>query len=178
MMKFRGRAVVAFVVLWAAIVVAGCGKVNLAPIGGGAMGESLTTEQRFVLKNIDGQTTDLSQVLSQKKLVLLNFWATWCTYCVEEMPDLVKLQAKNESRGFTVLAVNVGESVAQASDFAKKFNLNFPVVVDETSAVAQAYGLVGIPVSYLVASDGKIIGEYHGFTPKMIADVESNLASS
>lgn len=154
----------------------GCGRVTGIPMGSSVSGE-LTPAQKFTLKNLDGGVTDLSQVLAQKKVVLLNFWATWCTYCVEEMPDLIELQARHGSSGFTVIAVNVGESAEQASAFAKKTGLNFPVVLDQDNAVAQSFGLVGIPVSYLVSSDGKILGEYHGFTPKLISDVEKALAS-
>jgi len=156
---------------------AGCGRVTGIPMGS-AVSSELTPIQKFTLKNLDGGVTDLSQVLTQKKLVLLNFWATWCTYCVEEMPGLIKLQARHGSDGFTVIAVNVGESAGQASVFAKKMGLNFPVVLDEDNAVAQSFGLVGIPVSYLVSSDGKVLGEYHGFTPKLLSDVEKSLNGS
>lgn len=150
---------------------AGCGRVTGIPTGSAVSGE-LTPAQRFTLKNLDGGVTDLSQVLAQKKAVLINFWATWCTYCVEEMPDLIELQARYGPNDFTVIAVDVGESAGQVSAFAKKMGLNFPVVLDQDNAVAQNFGLVGIPVSYLVSSDGKILGEYHGFTPKLISDVE------
>ena len=166
-----------FVLILLMAALTGCGKVNLAPIGGGAMGQSLTPEQRFVLKSTDGSVVDLSQVLAQKKLVLINFWATWCTYCVEEMPELIKLQEAHAAKGFTVLAVNVGETSTQADAFAKAKGLNFPVVLDEDSSVAQRYGLVGIPVSILVDSAGNVLGEYHGFNPKLISDVEKALDS-
>jgi peroxiredoxin len=159
------------------VAAAGCSKVVGIP-SGGAVGQTLTEAQKFTLKSTDGSAVSLAQVLSQKKAVLLNFWATWCTYCVEEMPDLVKMQSAHESKGFTVLAVNVGETAEQASAFEKKMGLNFPVVLDTDNAVAQAYGLVGIPVSYLVNSEGKILGEYHGFTPKMVSDVSRALAET
>ena len=155
-------------------LITGCGRVVGIPSSGAVSGQ-LTEEQKFTLKKTDGTVVSLAQLLGQKKLVLLNFWATWCTYCVEEMPDLVDLQNRHQSNGFTVLAVNVGESVSQASAFEKKHGLNFPVVLDEDMAVSQKYGLVGIPVSYLVDSQGIVIGEYHGFTPKLVSDVEKNL---
>ena len=156
---------------------AGCGGVAEIPMKE-SVGSQLTEAQKFSLKNLDGGVTDLSRVLTQKKLVLINFWATWCGFCVEEMPDLVKLQAKNEAKSFTVLAVNVGESAKRASSFAKKHKLNFPVVLDQDNAVSQNYGLVGIPMSFLISSDGKVIGEYQAFTPELVSDVEKNLKSS
>ena len=158
-----------------ALSAAGCGRVVGIPSSGAVVGAELNESQRFTLKSTDGSVVSLAQLLSQKRLVLINFWATWCGYCVEEMPDFVKLQEAQQDKGFTVLAVNVGESAAQASAFAKRHGLNFPVLLDEDMAVSQAYGLVGIPSSYLVDSGGKVIGEYHGFTPELVSDVESHL---
>ena len=162
------------ILLAAALAMSGCGRVAGIPTS--MAGSALTEAQKFTLKTPDGSLLSLPQVLSQKKAVLINFWATWCGYCVEEMPDLVKLQAKNESKGFTVLAVNSGESASQVAAFVKKHGINFPVVLDEDMVVSQSYGLVGIPTSFLVTSDGKIAGEYSGFTPKLVADVEKSVS--
>jgi peroxiredoxin len=141
------------------------------------VGKSLTQQQRFTLKNIQGDAVSLDQVLTQNKAVLINFWATWCGYCVEEMPDLVKLHQANKDKGFTVLAVNVGESKEQASLFAQKMNIPFPIVLDEDSQVAEKYGLVGIPMSLLIDPSGRILGEYHSYTRQLETDVEKALKS-
>ena len=162
-------------VFLAAVFLSGCARV--AGIPSSMAGSMLTEEQKFTLKTPDGSELSLAQTLTQKKLVLVNFWATWCGYCVEEMPDLVKLQAKNEAKGFTVIAVNAGESASQAGAWAKKHGLNFPVVLDTDMTVAQHYGLVGIPTSFLISADGKIIGQYSGFTAKLVSDVEKGLVS-
>jgi thiol-disulfide isomerase/thioredoxin len=164
-------ALVRCLIVGVMLFLTGCGRVTGMSMRS-AVGSELTEAQKFSLKNLEGGVTDLSQVLTQKKLVLIDFWASWCGYCVEEMPDLIKLQA----RGFTVLAVNVGETARQAASFKKKFKLNFPIVLDEDNAVARNYGVVGIPVSYLVSPDGKVLGEYHEFTPKLISDVEKSLS--
>ena len=142
-----------------------------------SVGKDLTPEQRFTLKNIQDEAVSLDQVLTQHKAVLIDFWATWCGYCVEEMPALIKLHEKNQARGFTVLAVNVGESKEQADLFAKKMNLPFPVVLDEDSSVSQKYGVVGIPTSLLVNSQGRILGEYHAYTKQLESDVEKALSA-
>ena len=161
-------------VFFSVLFLTGCGRV--AGIPGSMSGSMLTEDQKFTLKTTDGDVLSLAQVLTQKKAVLVNFWATWCSYCVEEMPDLVKLQAKNEARGFTVIAVNSGESAGQAGGWAKKHGLNFPVVLDEDMSVSQHYGLVGIPTSFLITSDGKVVDQYSGFTPKLVLDVERTLS--
>ena len=173
-MKGPGR-LRTFVLMPALIFLAGCSGLSGPGSGASSIGPELKQTQRFTLKNPAGETVSLDQLLSKHKSVLLNFWATWCSYCVEEMPDLVKLQARLQDKGFTVLAVDVGESAGQASAFAKKMGLNFPVVLDEDNTVAQNYGLVGIPVSYLIASDGKVLGEYHGFSRQLVTDVEDSL---
>jgi peroxiredoxin len=164
-----------FFVYALAFVVTGCSNVTGSGSVTSSMGSELKQVHRFTLMNPQNDAVSLDQLLAKNKSVLINFWATWCGFCVEEMPDLVKLQARLEGQGFTVLAVDVGESAAQASAFAKKMGLNFPIVLDEDNTVAQNYGIVGIPISYLISSEGKILGEYHGFTQKLVTDVETSL---
>jgi len=132
----------------------------------------LTQTQRFSLVNSNNESVTLEEVLSKNKVVLINFWATWCTFCVEEMPDLIRLQDKYQARGFTILGVNEGESAQEVSAFVKEMGLNFPVALDSDGAVARNYGVVGIPISYLINSAGKVLGEYHGFTSQLTSDVE------
>ena len=156
------------------VLLTGCwGPVSGIPVS--LAGNALTQEQRFTLMDLQGQAVSLDQVLSQKKAVLIDFWATWCGYCVEEMPDLVKLQQKYGESGFTVLAVNVGESREQAAAFKEKMGLNFPIVLDTDSVAAQAYNVVGIPFTVLVDSTGKVVDEYHSYSGKIEADVIKTL---
>ena len=171
MRKFAAVFLIGSLVLSAA----GCSGSRGSGSSTASVGSELKPTQRFTLMNLDHEAVSLDQLLSKNKAVLINFWATWCTFCVEEMPDLVKLQSRLEAQGFTVLGVDVGESAEQASAFVKKMGINFPIVLDEDNTVAQNYGLVGIPVSYLVRSDGKMLGEYHGFSNKLVSDVEDSL---
>jgi peroxiredoxin len=132
-------------------------------LGGGSSkaGSELTQSQRFTLKDIKGEAVSLDQVLSKNKAVLIDFWATWCGFCVEAMPELVKLQDKYQTSGFTVLAVNVGESLNQVVGFAEKMKLNFPVLLDEDMSVSRQYGIVGLPTTLLINAQGQVLGEYH-----------------
>ncbi len=153
--------------------VAGCGFIKFnAPSSMGAVGESLTVEQRFTLKNLQGEDVALDSVLQSHKAVLLNFWATWCGFCVEEMPDLIRLQKSLGPSGFTILALDMGETPAQASAFAAAHGLNFPVLMDTEMTTAQQYGIVGIPVSILLDSSGKVLGQYNIYNEKLRADAE------
>ena len=170
------RARAFFLILMIAVL-SGCSGLSGSGSTASSIGPELKSTHRFTLMGLQNEPVSLDQVLSQHKAVLINFWATWCSFCIEEMPDLVKLQERLKDQGFTVLAVDVGEPAEQAAAFAKKMGLNFPIVLDTDNTVAQNYALVGIPVSYLVTSDGKIVGEYHGFSNKLVSDVENRLKS-
>ena len=157
------------VLMFSLLFIAGCSGMSG---GSGALtGSKLTDAQRFTLKGLNVDMVSLNDVLARRKVVLLNVWATWCGYCIEEMPDLVKLQEKFYNRGFTVLGVNQGESAGVVSRYIDKAGINFLVALDEETSVAQAYGLVGIPTSILVASNGEVLGEYHTFTEQLESDV-------
>lgn len=161
------------------LLVSGCGFIKFTPPEAmGTVGETLTAEQRFTLKDLQGGDVTLDSILQKNKIVLINFWATWCGYCVEEMPDLVRLQTDFGGRGFTVVAVDMGESAEQASAFVKQHGLNFPVLLDTELTTAQQYGIVGIPVSILLDSSGKVLGQYNIYNEKMRADVEKAVSAS
>jgi thiol-disulfide isomerase/thioredoxin len=110
----------------------------------------------FELKNLDGLTKQLTDY--KGKVVLLNFWATWCGPCRIEMPSMDKLYKEFEKDGFELLAVNIGESSEIAGKFMKSNNLSFPVLLDEDQSVAASYGIRSIPTSFLIDKDGNILG--------------------
>lgn len=126
----------------------------------------------FTLKDLKGQDVSLESALKKNKAVLINFFATWCPPCREEIPDLIKLQEKYGSKSFTILGINIGESQKKVSGFVGKMGINYPVLLDENKSVAHDYGIVGIPTSFLVSADGEIVGEYHAATPELFEDVE------
>ena len=169
-MKKNGWRVFSFCLL---ILVAGCG-------GSSGSGEAVSSRQigdgqHFTLNNLEGEAVRFDEVLEGKKAVLLNFWATWCPPCREEIPDLVELQAKHGGDSFTILGVDVGESAAKVRVFSEKMGINYPLLLDSDMEVAQDYGVVGIPTSLLITPDGMIVGKYHAYTRKLVSDVESVL---
>ena len=135
----------------------------------------LQAAHKFILNDLNGQPVNLDTVLKQNKAVLINFWATWCPPCREEIPGLIDLQKKYKNQSFTVLGVDAGESKLKVSSFAGKIGINYPVVLDTDMAVTERYSVYGIPTSFLVFSDGRILGEYHAYSPKLVADVEKAL---
>lgn len=146
---------------------------------GTASGSDLMDTQdsrMFTLLDLNGQAVSLEEVLKQNKAVLINFWATWCPPCREEIPDLIALQEKYKDRGFTVLGVDVGESQRKVSRFVEEAGINYPVLLDDEMNVARDYGIVGIPTSLLMNPQGEILGKYNSFPPRLEADVEEALA--
>lgn len=112
----------------------------------------------FTLKDLEGNDVSLSDF--EGKIVLLNFWATWCKFCDIEMPDLEKLYTENE--GIVVLGVNVGEDIDLVKDYVDEKNLSFPIVLDETTEIASDYLVSGLPTTYFIDENGMIYGVFPG----------------
>lgn len=118
--------------------------------------EALHQEAGFSLTSLDGKTYSLDGL--RGKVVLLNFWATWCPPCRKEMPDLQRMYAELAPKGFVVLAVS-----DEKRDVVEKFladkHYAFPVLLDEGRKVNEAFDVGGIPKSFLFGRDGKIVGQ-------------------
>ena len=94
----------------------------------------------FVLTDLEGNTHKLSDYRGQG--VFLNFWGTWCKPCEAEMPNMNNQYAVYKDQGVQILAVNVGEPKVSINSFAAKYNLDFPILIDQSDAVQDAYGVI------------------------------------
>ena len=108
----------------------------------------------FVLKDLTGREHRLADY--RGKVVVLNFWATWCEPCRDEMPTLEKLKARFSDRPFAVLAVNVDEPEARIRKFLSALPLSFPVLLDQERRLARAWNVRMLPSTYVIAPDGTI----------------------
>ncbi len=129
-------------------------------LGFHALRDEVVAEE-FELDNLDGEREALSSYSGQ--LVLLNFWATWCPPCVEEMPSLQNLHDGLKDVAFSVVAVNVQEDRETVNEFVEDLELSFPVLLDHDGRTTRRYAVRGMPTSYLIAPDGRVIGAKIGF---------------
>lgn len=109
----------------------------------------------FTLPSIDGTQVSLQQY--QGKVIFLNFWATWCIPCREEMPALEKLHQAYQEQDLVVLAIDHKESPQQVKAFFAKHGLSFPSVIDATGDIFRAYSVAGMPTTYLIGRDGNML---------------------
>jgi peroxiredoxin len=114
------------------------------------------------------------------KVVLLNFWATWCEPCRDELPSIERLRATLAGKPFVVLAVQMGGSARTARDVAEELGLRFPLLLDRDSKVSEAWGVNLLPTSILIGRDGAIAfrhaGELDWSSPASRRKVEALLA--
>jgi thiol-disulfide isomerase/thioredoxin len=114
----------------------------------------------FTLPKLGGGTISLSGL--KGKVVFLNFWATWCPPCRAEMPSMEKLYGLYKSDGLEILAVNLQEDEKIVRDFMKKNGLSFPVALDGSGKTGGTYGVRGIPTTFIVDRESRIIGSVVG----------------
>ena len=108
----------------------------------------------FNLTDLDGKTQSLSQY--RGKIVLVNFWATWCKPCTTEMPAMQASFDKLRDKGFVVLAVNELEDDAKVREHIKQYGHTFPVLMDRDNKVANQFGVFGLPVSVFIDQEGRV----------------------
>jgi len=109
----------------------------------------------FALPDLNGRHVKLSDFRA-KKAVFLNFWASWCPSCQEEMPTMEKVYRQFKARGLEIVAVSIDKNKGDAARFVKKHGLTFPVLLDPDFKVAGEYRVTGIPTHYFVDKTGVI----------------------
>ena len=114
----------------------------------------------FTLKDLDNKRISLKNY--RGKVVMLNFWATWCTPCRLEMPSMEKLHRQFKDTGFVVLAVAAGEKAEGVTAFVKEYHITFYTLLDTDQGVAEEYKVWALPTTYFINAEGKIIGRVNG----------------
>ncbi|MBI5029745.1 MAG: TlpA family protein disulfide reductase [Chloroflexi bacterium] len=114
----------------------------------------------FSLSTLDGQAITLGEL--RGKVVLVNFWATWCIPCREELRDFEEVYTKRHTQGFVILAINEGEDYNTVAQFAQEFRLSYPISIDRDGRVAKRYRVRGLPTSFFIDREGVIHAVNHG----------------
>ena len=124
----------------------------------------------FILKDMKGKTWTLSELKGQ--VVFVNFWATWCPPCRDEMPSMQRLYDKMPKDKFKMLAILNRDSRANADTFTKKLGITMPILDDQANNIGQLYGLTGLPETFIVDKQGvmreKFIGPARWDSPEFI----------
>lgn len=129
------------------------------------VGENTIMAPDFSLKDLDGNTVKLSDY--KGKIVILNFWAVWCKYCKQEMPDLNELSKELQKDGDAViLAVDSQESLKTVEKYVSSNKFDLKVLLDEDGSITEEYGITGFPTTFIINSDGSLYFYISGMTDK------------
>ena len=114
------------------------------------------------------------------KLVLLNFWATWCPPCREEMPLFSRWQREFKGKGLQVIGVSMDDDATSVTDFIAKYPVTYPIVMGDVKLAETFGGVLGLPLSYLIDAQGRVVARYQGEADlaKMEAKIKEVLAQS
>lgn len=129
----------------------------------------------FMLETIDGTMSSLEQ--HKGKVIILDFWATWCPPCKREIPDFIALQSLYGGRGLQILGVALDEP-EKVKEFSQQQGINYPVLLG-TDRVANLYGgVTGIPTTFIIDQQGMIVRRYEGYRPRDVFenDIKTLLA--
>jgi thiol-disulfide isomerase/thioredoxin len=162
-----------------AVILAGCGPQQVIPgaPGAGAPGGS-GAAAGFVIPSL-ADSSDISLAVYQGRVVLLDFWATWCPPCRSELPALDGLYRGANNRGFTIIGMTVDQgSREEVSAAVKRFNLSYPVGLAGPDVQASYGGIRAVPTKFLLDKKGNVYKRYLGVVPEgeLRADIETLLA--
>lgn len=124
----------------------------------------------FVLPQLDGTPLRLSAY--RGKVVLLDFWATWCDPCREETPHFVELQRAYADRGLQIIGVSMDDTSEPVRDFYQQFHVNYSIVMGDAKTGEAYGGVLGLPIAFLLDREGRIVAKHMGATKAETFDHE------
>lgn len=143
------------------------------PVSQAAMPSAGSVAPDFTLKSNGGNNLKLSEFRGQ--VVMINFWATWCGPCRQEMPLLNRIQEKYRKAGFMLLGVNIDDRPEAAQAMARKLGVHFPILFDTEKRVSRLYDVNAMPSTLLIDRDGKLRYFHLGYRPGYETRYESQV---
>ncbi|KGR75027.1 TlpA disulfide reductase family protein [Ureibacillus manganicus] len=131
--------------------------------GSDKIAQTVTFAPEFTLTDMSGANVNLSDF--KDKIVILNFWATWCPPCREEMPAMQKFYEQNKENGIEIVAVNltnIDNGVQAVESFVQDYGLTFPILLDKDGVVGNMYGILTLPTRYILDPEGGVIQKIVG----------------
>lgn len=116
--------------------------------------------KNFTLKDVYNKKVNLKSY--RGKVVMLNFWATWCNPCRQEMPSMERLYQQFKGKGLVIISVASGDTQQEVSSFMKEYRLTFPALLDYDYAVSDDYKVWAVPTTYFINAKGEIVGKAQG----------------
>jgi thiol-disulfide isomerase/thioredoxin len=171
------KRVLLFAMLALAVTVAGCSKDKDKQPATAAKSAAAEGAQApdFSVNDLNGKSVTLSQL--RGKVVLVNFWATWCPPCREEIPSMVKLNQFMAGKPYQMLALSIDEGGKQAiEEFFKSSGHTLPAYLDGEQKVGRVYGITGVPETFILDKNGiivkKVVGGMDWNSPEVISYLE------
>jgi cytochrome c biogenesis protein CcmG/thiol:disulfide interchange protein DsbE len=127
------------------------------------------------LKDLNGNVVNLSDF--KGKVIILDFFATWCPPCKQEIPDFIRLQNEYGDKGFTMIGISLSR-MSDMQSFARDFGINYPVLIDDGYAAAVYGPIRSIPTTFVIDQNFKVVKKYIGFKPREVfeADIKALLS--
>lgn len=145
------KFIIAFLIIALAVLAAGCEN---------SPSQKKTGGKDFTLTDLEGNPVSLSDY--RGKVVMLEFWATWCAPCRLSVPELIELHEKYGDRGFAIIAISLDEVAEKVREFKEEFDIPYVIVIDDKD-VNSAYGVFSIPTTFLLDKNGEVVKKHMGF---------------
>lgn len=145
-------------------------RSNAVPVIAGKGAREHAAAPDFTLSDLAGQKLRLSTY--RGKVILLDFWATWCDPCREEIPHFIALQNKYRDQGLQIIGVSMDDGPEPVREFYQRFRMNYPVVMGNAKTGELYGGVLGLPIAFLIGRDGRVDAKHIGATDISVLEKE------